>query len=62
MHNPLLTIRDVAAEFGVSPMTIRRWWYAGRIPKPIKIQGSLRWRGGDVQQWLADVPLYQVRP
>ena len=56
MHNQLLTIRDVAAEFGVSPMTIRRWWYAGSMPKPIKIRGSVRWRSDEVAHWLTELP------
>lgn len=49
----LLSARDAAATCGVSKAT---WWRldsAGKIPQPIKIGGSTRWRTDDLRRWVA---------
>ena len=53
MQTQVLTISDVAATLKVSTKTIRRWWYSGEIPQPIKIGRSLRWRQSDIEAIVA---------
>jgi excisionase family DNA binding protein len=48
----MLTIQDVAERLKVTTMTVRRWWYQGRLPKPMKIGGATRWREQDIQEWM----------
>mgnify|MGYP005760355299 CR=1 FL=1 len=43
--------KTLAARFEVSRATIWRWAAEGRIPKPVKIVGSTRWRLADIQAW-----------
>ena len=47
---PLLTIGDVAARYSCDPRTVRRWWAAGVIPRPIKLGGLVRWRTADLER------------
>lgn len=49
---PLLTIRDLATLLRVHPRTIRRLCQAGRLPQPIKLGGSHRWRIEDIDRTL----------
>jgi excisionase family DNA binding protein len=49
---PLLTLKDVATLFLVTPRTIRRWRRSGQFPAPLNIGGTLRWRRSDVHGWL----------
>ena len=53
MEKQLLSIFEVAELLGVSPMSIRRWWYSGRLPAPVKIASTLRWRSEDIETWIA---------
>ncbi len=46
-------IRRVAAMASLSTRTIRRLVDAGKLPPPIRVGGSLRWRLADVRQWIA---------
>ncbi len=47
-----LTIGQIADRYGVTILTIRRWWYTGRFPKPIIIGKVLiRWRQSDIEQY-----------
>ena len=48
----MLTIQDVAERLRVSSMTVRRMWYENRIPEPIRIRGSIRWREQDIAEWI----------
>lgn len=46
-----LSDKGVAARYDVSRATIWRWAAEGRIPKPVKIIGSTRWRMTDLLIW-----------
>lgn len=48
----LLTAEDVGHLLQVSERSVWRWLSAGKIPEPVKIGGSTRWRRGDVQEWI----------
>ena len=50
----LITIGQVAAMVAVSCRTISRLADAGKLPPPMRIGGSLRWRLADVRQWIAN--------
>lgn len=49
----LLPIGQVAKMVAVSCRTISRLADAGKLPPPLRIGGSLRWRLADVRQWIA---------
>ena len=50
----LLTAAQVADLLGVSTRTLWRLRSAGSVPAPVKLGGSVRWRGGELHQWIAD--------
>ena len=50
----LIPIGQVAAMVAVSRRTISRLADAGKLPPPLRIGGSLRWRLADVRQWIAN--------
>lgn len=42
----------VAAELaGVSRQTLRRWYRAGKFPKPLQINGMLLFKNTDLIEW-----------
>lgn len=49
----LLTAEDLAQMLKVSERTLWRLLSAGRIPNPVRIGGSTRWRLAEVQEWIA---------
>lgn len=50
----LLTIDEVAAQWRTTRSSVRRMWYAGLCPKPIRIgRRGIRWRKADVEEFLA---------
>jgi predicted DNA-binding transcriptional regulator AlpA len=53
---PLLNEKDAAKLLGVSHYLLQRWRWLGAGPKWIKIGGekgrSVRYRRGDLQQWI----------
>lgn len=47
----------LAQMLGLSVRTIRRLDAAGKLPRPIKIGGAVRWRRAEIELWLeADCP------
>jgi excisionase family DNA binding protein len=50
----LLTIEDVAALLKCTHYTVRRKVDARRMPMPLRIDGMVRWRRSDLDQWIAD--------
>ena len=50
----LLTAAQVADLLGVSTRTLWRLPSAGSVPAPVKLGGSVRWRGGELHRWIAD--------
>ena len=49
----LLTAKDAAKLCRLSKRSWFRLSSAGRIPKPVRIGGSVRWRQSDVELWLS---------
>lgn len=53
----LMSVQDLALMMRVSTRTIWRLHSGGKLPQPIRIGGSVRWRRPDVVAWLqADCP------
>lgn len=50
------TIAEVAKLLQVSPLTIRRYWIAGKIPPPVAFGRVVRWRKSDLDAWLNTLP------
>ena len=48
----LLTAAQVADLLGVSTRTLWRLRSAGSVPAPVKLGGSVRWRGSELHQWI----------
>ena len=48
-------IKPTADLIGVHHQTLRRWWKAGKFPKPININGILLFKNADVLAWLENV-------
>lgn len=59
-HNPtdiqvtpsLITSDDAAAMLGVSRAHFYRMHKAGRIPLPVRLGGSVRWRVNELKAWI----------
>lgn len=49
----LLTAKDAAKICRLSKRSWFRLSATGRIPKPVKIGGSVRWRLSDIELWLS---------
>jgi excisionase family DNA binding protein len=48
----LIPADQLAALIQVSTRTLWRLLSAGRLPKPVRIGGSVRWRMDQVKQWI----------
>lgn len=48
----LLTAGDLAKKLRVSLRQVRRLHTSGLVPAPLKIGGCLRWREGEISEWL----------
>ncbi len=49
----LLFIQDVEQIIGRNRMTLRRWWTAGKFPRPTKLNGTaLAWHCESVDRWI----------
>ena len=48
----LLSAESVARMLQVSVRTLWRLRSSGKLPKPVKVGGSIRWRADDVHQWI----------
>lgn len=46
-----LTIKEVADRYKLTPDCIKKWVRADKFPKPVKLNGSTRWRVEDVEKW-----------
>jgi excisionase family DNA binding protein len=47
----LLSAKELAEILSLSVRTIWRLRSAGKLPKPLVIGGSIRWRQSDIEQW-----------
>ncbi len=50
----LLDVADVAAMLGVSGRHVYRLADAGRMPRPVKLGGSVRWSRAAILEWIAN--------
>ena len=48
----LLDVRDVAKRLKLSPRQIWKLTSTGRLPKPLRIGRSVRWRAADLARFL----------
>ncbi|MBK9118008.1 MAG: excisionase family DNA-binding protein [Phycisphaerales bacterium] len=49
----LLDVAGVAALLGCSKPHVRRLADARRMPAPLRVGALVRWRAGDIQEWIA---------
>ncbi len=50
---PLLTdARGLASMLAVSIRTVRTWDAGGRLPDPVRVGGSVRWRLDEIRLWI----------
>jgi len=52
MIEKLLTAKSVGEMLSLSKRTVFRLNACGRIPAPVRIGGSVRWRQSDVERWI----------
>ncbi|MCC6145420.1 MAG: helix-turn-helix domain-containing protein [Candidatus Hydrogenedentes bacterium] len=50
----LMTVGEVAELLRVSTRMIHRLRDSGRMPQPIKLGGSVRWRRAELLEWIED--------
>ena len=48
----LLNAGQVAEILSLSKRTVHRLNSSGGIPKPVRINGAVRWREVDIEQWI----------
>jgi len=51
MKPVLIDIKHVAELLSVSIRTVRRRWYDGTLPPPIKVGRAIRWRLLDIENY-----------
>jgi predicted DNA-binding transcriptional regulator AlpA len=49
-----LSDKDLAARYSIHRATPWRWVQNGKLPAPIKINGSTRWRASDIEAFEAE--------
>lgn len=55
MKTTLLTIDGVAEELDCSRSNVRRMWYEGLLPAPIRLgRRGIRWRSDDIANFIAN--------
>ena len=52
-RDQMLEPRHLAALLSVSPRTLESWRREGRGPRVTKVEGAVRYRYGDVLEWIA---------
>ena len=50
----MITARQLAVLLQVSTRQVWRMLSAGRVPKPIRVGGIVRWRMAEVENWIAE--------
>jgi excisionase family DNA binding protein len=50
----LASAEELATILKVSERTVWRLLSAGKLPRPIRFGGNVRWRMDDVQRWIAN--------
>jgi predicted DNA-binding transcriptional regulator AlpA len=52
MSKILLKVDELAQILNLSKRTVHRLNCMGKIPCPVKINGSIRWRQSDIDLWI----------
>ena len=52
MHARLLTVRAVATALSVSVRQVWKLASSGRLPKPVRLSRSVRWRESDISEFI----------
>lgn len=52
----LLSNRDIPKVTGMSPRALRSLRAEGRFPKPVDVDGRIRFRRADIEAWIAHLP------
>lgn len=50
----LLDVQQVADLLGVSGRHVYRLADSGRMPRPLRLGGSVRWNIAEIQKWIAE--------
>ena len=53
MADKLLDVRAVAERLGVSPRQVWKLTASGRLPQPVRLARSVRWREADLAAFIA---------
>ena len=48
----LITVREVATILGLSTRSVWRLLRTGKLLRPVKIGGAVRWRSKELRQWV----------
>lgn len=48
----LLSAACMARLLGISERTLWRLRSAGKLPRPVQLGGSIRWRAEEIRQWI----------
>ncbi len=48
----LVDVKSIASMLGLSRRTVWRFKSAGRLPKPVTLSASVRWRLSDIAKWI----------
>lgn len=48
----LVDARELAKLLGAGLRTVRTWDAAGRLPRPVRIGGAVRWHLEEIRAWL----------
>ena len=51
MTKDFYTVKELAERYGITRQTVRKLTNAGRLPAPLKVGHSARWRVSDIQTW-----------
>ena len=58
----LLRMRDLTAEYGLTPASVYRWIGEGAFPLPVNLGGnSVAWHRQEVEQWVHTRPRAKVK-
>lgn len=61
MKRPLMTLPEVAECLDMSHSSLRRAWYMGLVPAPIRLgRRGIRWHRSEVEAFLANRPAHFV--
>ena len=52
MQNELLTVREVASALKVSVRQVWKLHSSGRLPAPVRLSRSVRWRQDELASWI----------